>query len=132
MQDFLPVPGCVQGLPPRFGHIYIIGVSTLSAVMPISASLLDNRAMTEMSVTGARSRLSEAVDTARVSHEPVYLLRRGRRVAALIDADDLAELVQAAEDLEDLRAAESARREMAESGELPVPWEEVKAELGLA
>lgn len=40
--------------------------------------------MSEMTVTDARSRLSEAVDTARVSHEPVYLLRRGRRVAALI------------------------------------------------
>ncbi|EMY35808.1 prevent-host-death protein [Arthrobacter crystallopoietes BAB-32] len=67
-----------------------------------------------------------------MSHEPVYLLRRRRRVAALIDADDLAELIEAAEDLEDLRAAEAARQEMADSGESPVPWEEVKAELGLA
>jgi len=40
--------------------------------------------MSEMTVTDARSRLSEAVDTARVSHEPVYLLRRGRRVATPI------------------------------------------------
>jgi prevent-host-death family protein len=47
-----------------------------------------------MTVTDARSRLSEAVDTARVSHEPVYLLRRGRRVAALIDAEDLANLMR--------------------------------------
>ena len=85
-----------------------------------------------MTVTHARSRLSEAVDTARVSHEPVYLLRRGRRVAALIDADDLARLIESAEDLEDLRAAEAARAEMADTGESPVPWEEVKAELGLA
>lgn len=84
-----------------------------------------------MTVTHARSRLSEAVDTARVSHEPVYLLRRGRRVAALIDAEDLARLIKAAEDLEDLRAADAARSEMDESGEGPVPWEEVKAELGL-
>ncbi|HKU34437.1 MAG TPA: type II toxin-antitoxin system Phd/YefM family antitoxin [Paenarthrobacter sp.] len=88
--------------------------------------------MSEMTVTQARSRLSEAVDTARVSHEPVYLLRRGRRVAALIDAEDLARLIEAAEDLEDLRAANAARLEMVESGEAPVPWEEVKAELGLA
>ncbi|MFJ4029397.1 type II toxin-antitoxin system Phd/YefM family antitoxin [Paenarthrobacter sp. NPDC089989] len=87
--------------------------------------------MSEMTVTHARSRLSEAVDTARVSHEPVYLLRRGRRVAALIDAEDLARLIEAAEDLEDLRAADAARSEMDESGEGPVPWEEVKAELGL-
>ena len=87
--------------------------------------------VSEMTVTHARSRLSEAVDTARVSHEPVYLLRRGRRVAALIDAEDLARLIKAAEDLEDLRAADAARSEMDESGEGPVPWEEVKAELGL-
>lgn len=83
-------------------------------------------------MTDARSRLSEAVDTARVSHEPVYLLRRGRRVAALIDAEDLANLIEAAEDLEDLRAANTARAEMDDTGEGPVPWEEVKAELGLA
>ncbi|MEV7606020.1 type II toxin-antitoxin system Phd/YefM family antitoxin [Paenarthrobacter sp. NPDC089322] len=88
--------------------------------------------MSEMTVTHARSRLSEAVDTARVSHEPVYLLRRGRRVAALIDAEDLARLIEAAEDLEDLRAANAARSEMSESGDHPVPWEDVKAELGLA
>ncbi|MDJ0355724.1 type II toxin-antitoxin system Phd/YefM family antitoxin [Paenarthrobacter sp. PH39-S1] len=87
--------------------------------------------MSEMSVTDVRSRLSEAVDTARVKHEPVYLLRHGRRVAALIDAEDLANLIEAAEDLDDLRAANEARTEMAESGQGPIPWEEVKAELGL-
>ncbi|MFW0771857.1 type II toxin-antitoxin system Phd/YefM family antitoxin [Paenarthrobacter nitroguajacolicus] len=87
--------------------------------------------MSEMTVTVARSRLSEAVDTARVSHEPVYLLRRGRRVAALIDAEDLAKLIEAAEDLNDLRAAEAARTEMTETGNSAVPWAEVKAELGL-
>lgn len=85
-----------------------------------------------MSLTDARSRLSEAVDAARVNHEPVYLLRRGRRVAALIDAEDLANLIEAAEDLADIRAANAARSEMADAGEGPVPWEEVKAELGLA
>ena len=88
--------------------------------------------MSEMTVTDARGRLSEAVDTARVNHEPVYLLRRGKRVAALIDAEDLATLIQAAEDREDLREANAAREEMIETGETPVPWAEVKAELGLA
>jgi len=85
-----------------------------------------------MTGADARSRLSEAVDSARVSHEPVYLLPRGPRVAALIDAEDLATLIEAAEDLEDLRAANAARTEMADTGEGSVPWEEVKAELGLA
>ena len=53
-------------------------------------------------------------------------------MAALIDAEDLATLIEAAEDLEDLREANAARTEMDETGDGPVPWEEVKAELGLA
>jgi hypothetical protein len=52
------------------------------------------------------------------------MLRRGRRVAGLIDAEDLAALILAAEDLDDLRAADAARAEMAETG---VPAEQVVA-----
>jgi hypothetical protein len=71
----------------------------------------------------------------------VFLTRRGRRVAAVIDAEQLDELVDAADDLADIRAA-AARAEMAEAGEGPIPWElagvggggprQVKADLGLA
>ncbi|WP_139738978.1 type II toxin-antitoxin system Phd/YefM family antitoxin [Actinomyces wuliandei] len=86
--------------------------------------------MPEMTVTSARSRLAEVVDTARVGHSPVYLTRCGLRVAAVIDADDLGQLIEAAEDLADIRAAREAREEMAASP--PVPWEEVKADLGLS
>jgi len=39
--------------------------------------------------------------------------------------------VAAAEDLADIEAARAAREEMA-GGEQPVPWEQVKADLGLA
>lgn len=35
------------------------------------------------------------------------------------------------EDLEDVEAAIAARCEMAETGALPIPWDEVKTELGL-
>ncbi|HZD22940.1 MAG TPA: type II toxin-antitoxin system Phd/YefM family antitoxin [Acidimicrobiia bacterium] len=87
--------------------------------------------MSERTVTEARARLADVVDEARVAHDPVYLTRRGRRVAAVIDADQLDELLEAAEDLEDIRLAAAARAEMTESGESPIPWEEVKAELGL-
>lgn len=31
----------------------------------------------------------------------------------------------------DIRAAEEARREMQATGETPIPWESVKADLGL-
>lgn len=86
--------------------------------------------MTELTVTDARARLADVVDEARVRHDPVYLTRRGRRVAAVIDADDLDRLFEAAEDLADLEAARRARAEVAEEG--TIPWEQVKADLGLA
>ena len=84
-----------------------------------------------MTVSQARARLADVVDEARVAHDPVFLTRRGRRVAAVIDADQLERLIEAAEDLADLQAAAQARVEMAESGETPIPWEQVKADLGL-
>lgn len=86
--------------------------------------------MTEMSLSEARGHLADVVDSARVSHQPVYLTRRGKRVAAVIDADDLERLVEAAEELADLAAVAAAREELA-AGAVPVPWEQVKADLGL-
>ncbi|WP_366180258.1 type II toxin-antitoxin system Phd/YefM family antitoxin [Actinomyces timonensis] len=86
--------------------------------------------MNDVSITEARSRLADVIDDARVRHTPVFLTRRGRRVAAVIDAQDLERLTQAAEDLADIEAAQAARAEIAENG--AVPWDEVKAELGLA
>jgi hypothetical protein len=54
-------------------------------------------------------------------------MRRGRRV----DADDLDRLLELAEDMADIRAAEQARAELRETGAAPIPWDEVKADLGL-
>jgi prevent-host-death family protein len=87
--------------------------------------------MTDLSVTDARARLADVVDAARVGHDPVYLTRRGQRIAAVIDADDLDRLIAAAEDLADIKAARAAREELAD-GEEAIPWEQVKADLGLA
>ncbi|MEZ7788272.1 type II toxin-antitoxin system Phd/YefM family antitoxin [Actinomyces naeslundii] len=84
--------------------------------------------MLDLPVSVACNRLDEIVDNARARHEPVFLTRRGRRVAAVIDTDDLERLTQAAEDLADLEAAEAARAEIAEHG--TIPWNEVKADLG--
>ncbi|MFP5486999.1 MAG: type II toxin-antitoxin system Phd/YefM family antitoxin, partial [Acidimicrobiia bacterium] len=55
--------------------------------------------MTDVTVSEARARLAEVVDGARVTHEPVFLTRRGKRVAAVVAADDLDALIEAAEDL---------------------------------
>lgn len=98
--------------------------------MYISALSAHTEGMTELSVTDARARLADVVDEARVGRDPVYLTRRGRRVAAVIDANVLDQLIDAAEDLADLRAAREAKAEIAEEG--TIPWEEVKVELGLA
>ena len=87
--------------------------------------------VTEMTVSDARARLADVVDAARVGHDPVYLTRRGQRVAAVIDADDLDRLIAAAEDLADLQAARVARAEITD-GESAILWEQVKADLGLA
>jgi len=50
----------------------------------------------------------------------------------VIDSDDLDEILELAEDMADIRAAEAARDEMRTTGEAPIPWEQVKADLGLA
>lgn len=83
-------------------------------------------------VTQARRQLASIIDRAHVEREPVYLVRRGRRVAAIIDADDLDRLIELAEDMTDIRAAAQARELMQATGEAPIPWDEVKADLGLA
>ena len=86
--------------------------------------------MKETTVSDARARLANVVDAARVGHNPVYLTRRGQRVAAVIDADDLDQLIVAAEDLADIKAAQAANVEM-KDGEPAIPWEQVKADLGI-
>jgi prevent-host-death family protein len=89
--------------------------------------------MTEpLNITEARKQLAAIIDHAHTEHEPVYLTRRGRRVAAVIDADDLEVILELAEDMADIRAAEAVRAEMKATGAEPIPWDEVKADLGLA
>jgi prevent-host-death family protein len=81
--------------------------------------------MSELGVSEARERLADAIDQARAG-EPVYVTRRGRRVAVIVDADAYDSLVEAAEETLDRAELRSARTE-----DDYVPWEEVKAELGL-
>lgn len=84
-----------------------------------------------LTITEARTRLAEVIDHARAEHEPVYLTRRGRRVVAAID-DDLEGMLELAEDMADIRASGAARVDVQETKELPIRWDEVKADLGLA
>jgi prevent-host-death family protein len=90
------------------------------------------RSAESFTVTDARNQFATIIDRARSAHEPVYVTRRGRPVAAVIDADDLNRILELAEDMSDIRATEAARAEMQATGETPIPWEQVKADLGLS
>jgi prevent-host-death family protein len=84
-----------------------------------------NLYMSELPVSEARSRLAEAIEMA-MTGEPVYVTRRGRRVAVLVDAASYDALLEAAEETVDRAELNAARAE-----DDYVPWEEVKADLGL-
>ncbi len=82
--------------------------------------------MATMSVSEAREKLSEAVDTAQT--EAVHLERYGQPAAVLVSEERYEELMEAFEDAQDITAFDAA---MAEEGP-NIPWEDVKAELGWA
>ncbi len=85
--------------------------------------------MTQVAITDARGRLASIVDEARA--EPVYLTRRNRPVAAVIDPAQLEQLLEDAEELADIRAVDAAWEETQNLGEVPIPWADVKRDLGL-
>jgi prevent-host-death family protein len=82
--------------------------------------------MTEVAVSDARNRLAEVIEQTRRSGEPISVTKRGRRVAVILDADAFDRLVDAADDLDDRRELHAARVD-----DDYVPWDEVKAALGL-
>jgi antitoxin Phd len=71
---------------------------------------------------GAVERLARAAHDGEV----IYLTRAGERVAAVVPPD-VAACYENLEDEQDARAADEALAEPEES----IPWEQVKAELGL-
>ena len=97
-----------------------------SSIGDMAASRLYNSYMSELAVSAARNHFADAIEETRRSGEPVYVTRRGRRVAVIMDADAYNALVEQAEDAIDRAQLQAARDE----GDY-VPWEEVKADLGL-
>ena len=81
--------------------------------------------MNELAVSDARTRFAEVIEHAR-SGGPVYVTRRGQRVAVIVDADAYDALVEAGEDAVDRTELRAARADD-DYG----PWDDVKAELGL-
>jgi prevent-host-death family protein len=94
--------------------------------------MLYNTYMEQRTMADVRQHLAEVVDHVRSQHAPVYVTRRGRPLAALVGAEDFARILELAEDMEDIQAAEAARQEMRETQAAPIPWDVVKADLGLA
>jgi prevent-host-death family protein len=82
--------------------------------------------MSELPIEQAQEHLAEVVEEAERAGDVVYLTRHGRRVAAIV-SPELAAEIEAAEDEADVAAARAA---LEEGGE-PIPWEQVKQELGL-
>ena len=82
--------------------------------------------MTEVAVTQARDRLAEVVEKTRHSGEPTWVTQDGQRIAVILDSDVFDRLVDLAEDAMDRRELDEARAD----GDY-LPWDEVKASLGL-
>lgn len=84
--------------------------------------------MTRISTVEAREKFSEVVNRAAFGQERIVLTRRGKPLAAVVPIEDL-EWMERLEDRLDIEEAEAALAEAREHG--TIPWEEVKAELGL-
>ncbi|MGI8856022.1 MAG: type II toxin-antitoxin system Phd/YefM family antitoxin [Thermomicrobiales bacterium] len=85
--------------------------------------------MDDLSITDARRHFSEVINRVADEKERVVITRRGKAIAAIVPIED-AELLRDLEDRIDLADAEIALAEAREFG--TIPWETVKAELGLS
>jgi prevent-host-death family protein len=81
-----------------------------------------------VTVSEARQDFAELVNRAAYGHERVRVVRRGREIAAIVPIEDV-ELLERLEDEFDLQEARAALADP-ENAE-PIPWGQVKAELGL-
>jgi len=84
--------------------------------------------MSELPITDAREDLAEVVNRVAYGHERVRLTRRGKPLAAVVSIEDV-ELLERLEDQADLDAMREALADPANAE--PIPWEQVKTELGL-
>ncbi len=69
-----------------------------------------------------RARLGRELDALRETEEALYVSKRGRLAAVVLDPDRYAELLERLEYLEDSLATLRAREER----DLAVPWAEVR------
>lgn len=88
----------------------------------------DEHASGHVSVSDARETFAELVNRAAYGHERVLVSRRGKPIAAIVPIEDV-EYLERIEDEFDLRAIEEALADPENA--VPIPWEQVEAELDL-
>lgn len=88
----------------------------------------DDHARGHVSASEAREDFAELVNRAAYRHERIRVSRRGRDVAAIVPIEDV-DLLEAIEDELDLAAAREALADPENA--IPIPWEQVKKNLGL-
>lgn len=54
----------------------------------------------------------------------------GKRRSVILSIEEYEKILEALEDLEDLRAADEALREIERGEDVPVPWEQVEDRIG--
>jgi antitoxin Phd len=81
--------------------------------------------MNRLSISDTRNDLARAVDSS--SRGAVEITRHGHTVAVIVGAEQYRKLQEAWEEMEDIKAFDEALADSAPH----IPWEEVKAELGL-
>jgi len=85
--------------------------------------------MTHKSAAEVRDKLPENLESVETTGEPVAIESGGRTVAVLVSAEDFALLERLRDEDEDRRDLEAVREARKEPGS--VPWETLKADLGL-
>ena len=86
--------------------------------------------MTHKSVAEIRDKLSENLESVETTGEPVAIESDGRTVAVIVSVEDFALLQRLREEDEDRADNAAADAALAEPGE-SIPWEKIKADLGL-
>jgi hypothetical protein len=85
-----------------------------------------------LSISAARAQLAAIIDRG-----PAASISRSMSLGVGVawrrssTPTDLDRLIELAEDMADIRAAAQARAEMQQTGAAPIPWDQVKADLGL-
>jgi antitoxin Phd len=82
----------------------------------------------DLGITDARDRLADVVNEAAYTGTVTYISRRGRRLAAIVPAED-AERLEHAEDAYLLSLAAESLDELSR-GAQSIPWELAKTQLG--